>query len=248
MITVLCAQIELPSGEGPDDRLARIRGSLLAADLVVLPELWDVGYFAFDEYAAAARPIEAAVEGPARLARELGAVVVAGSVLERDGDALHNTIPVLGQDGALLGTYRKSHLFGYGSREAELLTPGDGPVVVETPVGRLGLATCFDLRFPEHFAALRAGGADVHVVPAAWPAARASHWDVLTRARAIETQTPLVACNGAGDEHGVRLAGRSVICDALGDVVASAGEGAETVEAKLDHGATAAWRADFRLS
>jgi predicted amidohydrolase len=173
--------------------------------------------------------------------------VVAGSVLERDGDALHNTIPVLGPRGDLLGTYRKANLFGYGSREAELLTPGDGPVVVDTPVGRLGLATCFDLRFPEHFAALRSMGADLHVVPAAWPAARSDHWDVLTRARAIETQTPLAACNGAGDCHGVELAGRSVICDASGVVLADAGAGPDLVTGKVDHDATQAWRTEFPI-
>ena len=217
---VACLQLGYPDGESPADRVDRVVLEVEAgppADLVVLPELWDVGYFAFDDYRSWGSPLDS---GPLRplsgVARARGVVLVAGSVLERDGSRLHNTVPVIGPDGDLLGSYRKRHLFAYASREQELLSPGDASVVVDTPLGRLGIATCFDLRFPEQFAEMRAWGADLLVVPAAWPAARLEHWDVLTRARAIETQTPIAACNGIGDCHGVDLAGSSRIVDARG--------------------------------
>ena len=213
------------------------------ADLVVLPELWDVGYFAFDRFERDARPLADAVSGLV----VPGAVLVAGSVLERDGDRLHNTIPVVGPDGALLGSYRKWHLFSYQSREGELLSPGTGPVVVDTPLGRVGLATCFDLRFPSQFAEMRAQGSDLFVVPAAWPASRVEHWRVLVQARAIENQTPVIAVNGVGPCEGVELAGTSLVVDARGRIVADAGHRSGWFTAELDLDDTRAWREEFPL-
>ena len=213
------------------------------ADLVVLPELWRVPYFAFDRYESSALPLREAVAGLG----VPGAVTVAGSVLERDGDRIYNTIPVLGPSGELLGSYRKCHLFTYGSREGELLTPGSEVVVIDTPVGRLGLATCFDLRFPTQFGVMRSLGADVLVVPAAWPAARWEHWRVLVQARAIETQTPVVAVNATGTSEGVELAGSSLVVDARGNVVADAGAAPGWLTATLDLDDAVQWRREFPL-
>src|SRR3954447_10916940 len=251
--SVSCLQLAPRAGEGRHARIDRVVAAVAAgppADLVVLPELWDVGYFSFDEYRLVACPLpQTAVSELADVARRRQIVLVAGSVIERDGDRLPNTVPVIGPDGALLGSYRKRHLFGYRSREAEILTPGSSDGIVDTPIGRLGLATCFDLRFPEHFTELRQAAADLIVVPAAWPAARAGHWMILTQARAIETQTPLVAVNGAGDTGGVGLAGRSLIVDARGPVLAAAGldDGELWLTAAVDHDDTASWRREFPL-
>lgn len=209
----------------------------------MLPELWQVPYFAFDRYESSALPLADAV---ASLGVP-GAVTVAGSVLERDGDRIYNTIPVLGPSGELLGSYRKCHLFSYGSREGELLTAGSEIVVIDTPVGRLGLATCFDLRFPVQFGVMRSLGADVLVVPAAWPAARREHWRVLVQARAIETQTPVVAVNGTGTSEDVELAGSSLVVDARGNVVADAGIAPGWLTASLDLDDTVEWRREFPL-
>ncbi|MFP5379819.1 MAG: nitrilase-related carbon-nitrogen hydrolase, partial [Vicinamibacteria bacterium] len=232
--------------------LGRVRGLLAGAPdatVLVLPELWATGYFSFDRYAAEAAPL---AEGPAAeiapIAAERCTTIVAGSVVEHAGGRRYNTIPVLGPDGSLLASYRKMHLFGYGSAERDLLTPGDRAVVAETPAGRLGIATCFDLRFPEQFAAMRDAGADLIVVPAAWPAARAEHWRILARARAIETQTPLAGCNGAGVNEGTALAGASLVCDARGEVLADGGDGEGWIVATVDSGDTRRWREEFPLS
>ncbi|HZQ27994.1 MAG TPA: nitrilase-related carbon-nitrogen hydrolase [Acidimicrobiales bacterium] len=243
-------QLDFPAGEPEAERRQRVAEILAgapASDLLALPELWDVGYFAFDRYQLAAMPLD---EGPVTALSALSspAVVVAGSVLERSPTGVHNTIAVLGSGGQLVGAYRKMHLFRYGSREGELLTPGAGATVVDVGGLNVGLATCFDLRFPEQFAAMRDAGADVFVVPAAWPAARASHWEVLVRARAIETQTPVAAVNGVGPCHGVELAGRSMVVDARGEVVATAGSGRPGwLEATIDTDDTCAWRQEFPL-
>lgn len=248
---VACLQLSYPDGESPAARVDRVVEELEAgpaADLVVLPELWDVGYFAFDDYRSWGSPLES---GPLRrlteVARDRGVVLVAGSVLEREGDRLHNTVPVIGPTGDLLGSYRKRHLFAYASRERELLTPGDSTVVVPTPLGAIGIATCFDLRFPEQFAEMRELGADLLVVPAAWPAARLGHWDVFTRARAIETQTPLAACNGVGSCVGVDLAGSSRIVEATGGVAAIATDRTGWVCAEIDPEDANRYRTEFPL-
>ena len=154
---------------------------------------------------------------------------------------------LLGEDGELLGRYRKMHLFPYGSREAELLTPGEAAAVIHTRLGRIGLATCFDLRFPEQFAEMRELGADLFVVPAAWPAGRVGDWEILIRARAMENQLPLVGCNGVGDCAGVELGGSSLVVDGRGRPLAAASKDPSSLSAVIDHEATARWRRDFPM-
>src|SRR5829696_1373867 len=135
------------------ERVAAVAGQVAAsgdADLVLLPELWATGYFAFDDYAATAEPLAgptcAALSAAAAAA---GVHLHAGSIVERSGDELFNTSLLFGPDGRLLQTYRKVHLFGYGSREVSLLSAGSAAGAVPTALGSLALSTCYDLRFPE---------------------------------------------------------------------------------------------------
>jgi len=250
LVTVAALQLDYKPRETRAMRIDRVLQELdraPSADLIVLPELWDVGYFAFDDYMREAQPIE---EGPAlglaNVAASRGCTIV-GTVLERDNERLHNTTVVVGPHG-IAGTYRKHRLFRHESREGELLSPGStGPAVVETTVGLLGLATCFELRFPEHFATLRQNAADIFVVPAAWPLARLLHWRTLVQARAIEGQTPVVAVNGTGLCVDVELAGCSLIVDARGAVLAHAGRSPGWLTAFIDRADTRAWRTDFPM-
>jgi predicted amidohydrolase len=248
---IAALQLDYPKGETLSQRVQRVVTLMLeapTADLLVLPELWDVGFFDFDSYQETARPLgESSVRAVAEVAKERGVHVVAGSVLERDGASTFNTVAVVGPDGNIIDSYRKIHLFGFASRERELLEPGTRPVVVPTTIGNIGLATCFDLRFPEQFLELRRLGADVTVVPAAWPALRRDHWSVLTRARSLDAQTPLVGCDGVGPCYGVDLAGESVVVDALGNPLASEQSRPGWLTAEINLEATRAWRADFRL-
>lgn len=238
----------------PDETVARRRarvGELVhgaaGSDLIVLPELWAAGYFAFDSYPAAAEPPDGpTVTDAARWARELGCHVLAGSYVERDGEGrLFNSTVLAGPDGAVLHRYRKVHVFGYQSLEAVLLTPGDEVSAVPTPFGALGATTCYDLRFPEIWRGLVGAGAELVVTSAAWPEARLAHWRLFTQARAVEEQVLLIACNAVGEQGGVRLGGRSRVVDPWGTVLAEAGqdEGITTVE--VDPGVVARTRAEF---
>ncbi|MFF7308562.1 nitrilase-related carbon-nitrogen hydrolase [Streptomyces sp. NPDC008137] len=249
------SQIAVRPDETVAERRARVAGLVReqhTADLVVLPELWTVGAFAFDEFRAHAEPLD----GPT--ARALGAAAAAarvwlhaGSIIEQGpDDALFNTSLVFAPDGRLHRTYRKIHRFGFDRGEAALLGRGEETVTVTLGDGgpaelTAGLATCYDLRFPEQFRLLVDAGAGMFVVPAGWPAARRAHWSLLARARAVESQAYVLACGTAGTHAGVEQAGHSVVVDPWGEVVAEAGAGEETLVVDLDPALVAKTRAEF---
>ncbi|MFJ1732943.1 nitrilase-related carbon-nitrogen hydrolase [Streptomyces sp. NPDC088254] len=207
-----------------------------AADLVVLPELWATGYFAFDDYDRTAEPLH----GPAARALREAAIAAAvhlhaGSIVERGpGGRLSNTSLLFGPDGTLLHAYRKVHLFGHQSKEAALLEPGDTVRSRKTSVGQIGLAACYDLRFPELFRMLADDGAEMLLVAAAWPAARIAHWRLLAQARAIENQVWVLACNAAGRQGDIELGGASLIVDPWGRITAEADTGDTVLSAVVD--------------
>ncbi|MGW0231728.1 carbon-nitrogen hydrolase family protein [Actinopolymorpha singaporensis] len=167
------------------------------------------------------------VRGLSDLAGELGAVVVAG-MFERVADdpagRAYNTLVAVRPDGSLAATYRKIHLYdAFGYRESDRLVAGEPtPVTVDVGDHRLGLLTCYDLRFPEFARTLVDAGADVLVVPAAWMRGplKEDHWVTLTRARAIEN-TSYVAASG---QCGPAYSGRSMLVDPMGVVATSLGE------------------------
>jgi predicted amidohydrolase len=249
------------------DRVAELVRAQRGADLVVLPELWPHGGFSYRTWPERAEPVDgASMSVIAAAGKEIGAVVHAGSIVERplpdgpdadgggaglgsEGRGLWNTSVLFGTDGSRLATYRKIHRFGFGNGEPVLLEAGTQIVVVPVELaGRptaLGLATCYDLRFPELFRLLLDGGADVVVIPAAWPAARVEAWTLLGRARAIEDQVVVVQCNTGGAHSGVTMGGRSQVVDAAGTVLAQAGDGEEVLTVDVDLDATEALRKSF---
>ncbi len=227
---------------------ALVRGQQ-GADLVVLPELWPVGAFGYDGWADGAEPLDGPTVGAlAAAARDAGTHVHLGSVVERDGDRLHNTSVVLDPRGEVVATYRKVHLFGVrtdGGGEPALLAPGDGPVVWDAPWGPTGLATCYDLRFPELFRALVDRGAETLLLVAGWPEPRIAHWSLLVRARAVEDQLLVLACNAAGRQGSTALGGRSLVVDAWGALLAEASPSEQVLEVDVDPAATAEVRKRF---
>lgn len=203
------------------------------ADLLVLPELWSTGYDlerAADYATATDHGIFAAVRDLA-LAHRLHIV---GSCLSRLGDGqFGNTIAWFGPDGAQLGTYSKVHLFRLMD-EDQFLTAGDGRTLVDAPWGGTGLAICYDLRFPELFRAYALAGARLIILPSEWPHPRLAHWRTLLRARAIENQLFVVACNRVGTSKGTAFFGHSTIVDPWGEIVVEMGEQAGLVSAEID--------------
>jgi predicted amidohydrolase len=243
---VALLQIEVDLDEPLPDRVERVAGLVReqdGADLVVLPELWPQGAFAYWTWADTAEPLDGpTVTALRQAARDLGARVHMGSLIERAPDGvLYNSSLLIGADGGVETTYRKIHRFGFDDGEPRLIGAGDQVVVHDG----LGLATCYDLRFPELFRALLDGGAETFVLTSGWPAARIQHWTLLARARAVENQAYVVACNTAGQQGKVTLGGRSVVVDPWGEVVAEAGTREEVLRVKLDDALVARTRESF---
>ena len=246
---MLAAAIQLSSKPERDRNLDvaehLVRDAAAAgADLIVLPEKWPV-LGTPEETAAAAEPLDGPTAAwAARLARELRVDLVAGSFPERvPGDRRgRNTCLHVGSDGSVRAVYRKLHMFdvevgGTVYRESEHEAPGDDVVVSRTEAGvGIGLAVCYDLRFPELFRLLAVRGARILVLPSAFTVATTrEHWEVLLRARAIEEQCFVIAANQVGEHApGLHSGGRSMIVDPWGIVLAQAPDTETFVIAELD--------------
>jgi predicted amidohydrolase len=217
------------------------------ADVVLLPELWPVGAFGFDDFAAHAEPLDGPLSQElARLAGQLGIVLHGGSLPERDGDRFYNTAVIFDREGTRLGSYRKMHLFGYGSREAEVLSKGEDAVTVSLDGCRAGLAICYDLRFPELFRRLVDAGAEIVLVVSGWPIPRLEAWKTLGRSRAIENQVAYVGCNSSGQQAGRPYIGASVAYDAWGTCLGELDERPGVLRVDIDIDAVRAARSEFR--
>ena len=174
-------------------------------------------------------------------ARELSTYLVGGTIIERDGDSYFNAAPLFDRQGDLIGKYRKSHLLSYHSQERDLLSCGNATPTFATPIGKVGIAVCYDLRFPELFSKMAAAGAEVFVVPAAWPITRMEAWTALCHARAVENQAYVIACGGTGSG----LLGRSMVVDPWGVTVASLGGEEEVLRATLNLDRLRSFREEF---
>ena len=214
------------------------------ADVVILPEKWNLIGSA-EDYRAAAEPLDGgeSVEAMSRWARTLGITLVGGSITElRQGrEKLSNTSCVFDADGELVAAYRKIHLFdvevgGHVYRESETEEPGTEPVVAQAEDWSIGLSVCYDVRFPELYRILALEGAELTTVPAHFttPTGR-DHWHVLLRARAIENQFYVAAAGQVGETVAGKPAyGRSLVVDPWGTVLAQAPDEETVVVAELD--------------
>ncbi|MFE5615356.1 carbon-nitrogen family hydrolase [Streptomyces sp. NPDC056524] len=232
-------QIAVDPDEPVVSRRARVaelvRAERGAADLVVLPELWPMGAFAYESFAAESEPLRGPTyEAMAAAARDAGVWLHAGSIVEAAEGALFNTSLVLSPSGDLVAAYRKIHRFGFDKGEAVMMAAGDELVTVDLPELSVGVGTCYDLRFPELFRGLVDAGAQAFVVPAGWPARRRAHWTLLAQARAVENQAYVLACGTAGTHAGVEQAGHSIVVDPWGEVLAEAGPDEEILRVELD--------------
>ncbi|MFD6279524.1 carbon-nitrogen family hydrolase [Streptomyces sp. NPDC060209] len=232
-------QIAVNPDESVNSRRERAASLVVAqrgADLVVLPELWPVGAFAYTAFADEAEPLG----GPthdimAKAAAEAGVWLHAGSFVERAEDGtLYNTSLVFSPEGERAAAYRKIHRFGFDKGEAVLMGAGEELVTVALPETILGLATCYDLRFPEQFRGLVDAGAETLVISAGWPERRRSHWTLLAQARAVENQAYVLAVGSAGTHAGVEQAGHSIVVDPWGEVLAEAGADEEVLNVEFD--------------
>ncbi|MEU8826045.1 carbon-nitrogen family hydrolase [Streptomyces sp. NPDC048636] len=243
-------QIDVDPDETPESRRDRAAGVVRAqrgSDLVVLPELWTLGAFAYDSFVSGAEPLDGpTARAMADAARDTGVWLHAGSIVERAPDGtLYNTALVFSPDGALARSYRKIHRFGFDQGEAVMMGAGEEIVTTGPPDATLGLAICYDLRFPELFRLLTEAGAKVLVIPAGWPASRREHWRLLARARAVENQAYVLGCCSTGTHAGVEQAGCSIVVDPWGEVVAETDAAEQVLTAELDLGRVDQVRTDL---
>ncbi|MFD7459611.1 MULTISPECIES: carbon-nitrogen family hydrolase [unclassified Streptomyces] len=243
-------QIAVDEGESVDARRCRAASLVreqAGADLVVLPELWTTGAFAYEDFDREAETLHGPTfEAMAEAASDAGVWLHAGSVPERDPEGtLYNTSLVISPSGELAAAYRKIHRFGFDKGEAVLMGAGGELVTVRLPGTTLGVATCYDLRFPELFRGLVDAGAETLVIPAGWPERRRSHWTLLARARAVENQAYVLACGTAGTHAGVPQAGHSIVVDPWGEVLAEAGPGEQVLTVEFDPAKVAVTRDQF---
>jgi predicted amidohydrolase len=267
--------IQMNPGSDKQDNIqqaSRLIGEAVDADrpdIVSLPEVWTClggtreGKFEQAEELPPAGSNEAG--GPAYeflrgVARSRRIHVHGGSMGERGGDRLFNTTVVFGPEGQELARYRKIHLFditapdGTGFKESATYAGGSEIVTYEADGVKIGCAICYDLRFPEMFLALRRAGAELIFLPSNFAMQTGKdHWDVLIRARAIDSQcwiaapatTGKYAADGAGD---IRWAyGHSLLCDPWGHIVAKVSDGTGWATARIDPGVTGRVRRDMPL-
>ncbi|ASV88257.1 carbon-nitrogen hydrolase family protein (plasmid) [Ochrobactrum quorumnocens] len=218
-------------------------------DLIVLPEYFEYYGGTPEEKLAAAEsaPGGAAYKMAQDFAREHKVFVHAGTLMEKvpNEKRIYNSTFVFNREGKEIAHYRKIHMFdivgpdGTAYKESATVKPGENVVVYDLDGFKIGCAICYDIRFAELYLELEKAGADVIVLPAAFTLQTGKdHWEVLARARAIETQTYFAACGQTGStvSNGERrhTYGHSLVCDPWGHVVARASDGVGFVTARIE--------------
>lgn len=247
MMNYKIAAAQICSGEDTEENLAKIedcigRAAGNQADLVIFPEHAeylgkDYGHHASDVPGEITRFF-------ASCAKKYSIYVHCGTITERrEGGSPYNTSILFSPDGRMAGRYRKLHMFdvelkdGPGYRESLEVSPGDEIVVCDTELGRIGLAVCYDLRFPELFRIMAGKGAGLLVISANFTEDTGrAHWEPLLRARAIENTCYVAAAGQCGRNESFAAYGNSMIIDPWGEVVARAGTEEEIIYAEADAG------------
>jgi predicted amidohydrolase len=246
-LRVACVQLNSSGVKGDNlEKAERLvaRAAATGADIILLPEKWNALGSA-DTLRANAESLDGGetVEAMSGWARQHGVTLVGGSITERrEGrEKLSNTCLVFDPSGAVVGVYRKIHMFdvevgGHVYRESEAEEPGEETLVCEAEGWRVGLTVCYDLRFPELYRILALEGAELLTVPAAFTLYTGKdHWELLLRARAVENQCFVAAANEWGEHEGGKASyGRSMIVDPWGVVLAQAADEDGVIAAELD--------------
>ena len=228
-IAVAQMQCNLGNVEANCERIASFIAQ--AADegctLVVLPEVSDVGY----QVEAIAEHASSWSDIPFRTissAAKKGKIHVVCGLSEKTEHGTFNTAAIVDSEGSLLNRYRKTHLFSAPPvAEQRVFTSGSELVTAELEQFVFGFSICFDLRFPELYRSLTLRGATALINCTAWPEVRASHWQTLTRARAIENQAYFIGANRVGTDGDMQFCGKSLVISPTGEAICEADGGSE---------------------
>lgn len=213
------------------------------ADLVILPEMFNCPYdnSKFKEYAEE-RDDSKTLKAISKAAGNCAVYVVAGSIPESDADKLYNTSFIFNRNGDIIGFHRKMHLFDIDIpekivfMESETLSSGKHITVVDTEFCKVGVAICYDMRFPELLRLMALKGAELIVVPGAFNMTTGpAHWETLIRTRAMDNQVYMATASPARDYNASYVAyGNSMVVDPWGDVLIRAEENEEIIYAHID--------------
>ena len=195
------------------------------ADIIILPELWSMGWDCpnFEKYAEDINNSKV-VKFLKKIAIEYKSNVIGGSsILRKNDEKIRNTCIITDRQGEIITTYDKFHLFSLrGQSEGSYLEEGDSPVIADTDIGKIGISTCYDIRFPEMFRLYAFNNTDIMVNMAAWPLDFAEEYKILSRARAIENQTYFINASLTGKiNDNFLFAGNSMIIDFHGKIIDS---------------------------
>ncbi len=209
----------------------------------MLPEMFNCPYEnnLFSQYAETEEQGET-IEAVANAAAKHGIYIFGGSIPELDDNNIFNTCFVFDREGKIIGKHRKVHLFDINVpdkitfKESETLSAGNQVTVVQTDLSRIGVAICYDMRFPELFRLMLDQRAQVIVIPAAFNMVTGpAHWELLIRSRALDNQVYLAAAAPARNETASYVAyGNSMIVGPWGDIIARADEKEGIIFAQID--------------
>lgn len=254
---VAIAQLEFPyftRDKNEEKVINLVRKAIVEkVDLVLLPEGTNLGYFILDETKskeeAQSLAMEMAHSFSSPWVKELrqeakkGIYVACGSFIKMEKNGLSNSLLLFSPDGEIF-VYHKTHLFHLReAREEDFVTRGHELVVISTDLAKIGLSICYDLNFPEVFRTLALKGAQIILLPAAWPKMAGATWDILLPARALENQVYVLACGQTGGEY----YGHSKIIDYTGDILAEFEEEEGLRIAEIDIEREETWRKKVTL-
>lgn len=212
-------------------------------DLILLPELWGTGFFAYDKYFENSEDLYGeTVASLSDIARAKCTYIFTGSFIEQRKNGFYNTALLLDRGGDIAAQYRKIHLFG---DEKKLLSAGEEISVAETELGIIGLSICYDLRFPELYRKLSLKGTEIFLSCYALPKERLPHWQILTPARAVENQSFFISCGCAGINRGVTYSGHSMIVSPMGEIIREGSTSGDILCADIDINDAKLYRSAF---
>lgn len=186
-------------------------------EIVLLPELWLTGVD-MKNASSYADQVEGEYLPLITEAAKANDITVIGSIPRKQEGKVYNASLTILNTGEIVGQYNKIHLVSLSEFSEDVyLERGSYLETVETPYGKIGSIICYDIRFPELARALALDGVKILFVPAAWPSPREEHWRTLLRARAIENQMYVVACNLAGQTEVLNFRGYSTVIDPWGE-------------------------------
>lgn len=204
-----------------------------APDVIILPELWNTGYALEQLHELADEDGARAKKLLSEFCREHQVCIMGGSIAERRGQEIYNTMYAFDRDGQLVGHYSKIHLFRLMDEE-KYLAAGEWVGQFELQHIPAGMMICYDIRFPELARKLALAEAKLVFVPAEWPHPRLHHWRTLLTARAIENQLYVIACNRVGKSGTTDFFGHSMIIDPWGEIIVEGDEQENILHATID--------------